>query len=114
MLSIPLNSFIHRVDDKLHVQNLVADHGCQLKRIRRSRHWILTGEADQLRRLLKQLDQGHHQWIIKAISHALPTPTVSLQQLLTEQPNLTVNQLVILTECTMEEARRAIDTHEGF
>ncbi|EGA68182.1 hypothetical protein VISI1226_15616 [Vibrio sinaloensis DSM 21326] len=114
MLSVPLNSFVHRVNDKQQVLNLVAEHGCQLKRIRRSRHWMLSGDEDQLRLLSDQLDSVSQQWIIKAINLALPKLTISLQQVLTEQPNLTVTQLVSLTDCSMEEARRAIDEHEGF
>jgi hypothetical protein len=114
MLSITLNSFVHRVPDKSVVLALAAQHGCQLKRIRRSRHWSLSGEEKQLRSLMAHFDDEAHQWIVKAITLVLPKPTVSLAELLEKAPSMTVNQLVVAADCSLTEARQAIDEHEGF
>lgn len=114
MLSITLNSFVHRVADKSATQALVNQLDCQLKRIRRSRHWQLRGDEIQLRELIKQLDTEKDQWIIAAIEKTLPTPVVNLETLLAENSALSVKQLVALTGCSLMEARQALDKHEGF
>ncbi|MCG9749227.1 ribosome recycling factor family protein [Vibrio brasiliensis] len=114
MLSIRLNSFVHRVEDKAIVINLANQTGCHLKRIRRSRHWQLSGEESQLRQLIGQLENVGHQWIVKAIEKALPQPEIDLLQILTINPSMTVSQLVVETGCSMSEARRAIDQYEDL
>lgn len=114
MLSVILNSFVHRVPDKSHVLALAHQTGCQLKRIRRSRNWLLSGQEDQLRLLSGLLNQAPHLWIVKAIDTALPQPVVNLQALIAETPTLTVNQLVKQTGCSLSEARQALDEFEDF
>lgn len=114
MLSITLNSFVHRVPDKTQVIALASQYGCHLKRIRRSRHWQLSGEENQLRLFSDQLEDETLQWINKAIEKVVPKPKVALSQLLADNPAMTVGQLVLETGCSMAEARRAIDQHEDF
>ncbi len=114
MLSIRLNSFVHRVRDKATVISIATQHGCQLKRIRRSRHWQLTGEEQQLKVFMNQLVDDSHHWIVKAIENALPKPDIDLLDILTSNPSITVSQLVLETGCSMIEARRAIDQHEDL
>lgn len=114
MLSITLNSFVHRVADKTTVIKCANQHGCQLKRIRRSRHWQLSGHEQQLRSLIEALKDEDQQWIVAAIGKSLPEPDVDLSQILLSNPTMTVSQLVQETGCSMSEARVAIDQHEGF
>ncbi|MEF1290281.1 ribosome recycling factor family protein [Vibrio sp. M260118] len=112
MISVPLNSFVHRVPDKSIVLSLASENGCQLKRVRRSRNWQLNGEEQQLRILATQLDLDAHRWIVEAIDKALPKPIVNLADLLAHTPNMTVNQLVAESGCSLKEARQAIDEFE--
>lgn len=60
IIVIALPSLIHRIGGETtkHLKSVAADHGCELKRVRRSRHWQIAGEAlalqafyDQVRRL---------------------------------------------------------------
>ncbi|KGY12554.1 hypothetical protein NM22_10285 [Vibrio tubiashii] len=112
MISVPLNSFVHRVPDKSIVLSLAIENGCQLKRIRRSRNWQLIGEEQQLRAFMTRLDLDAHRWIVDAIDKALPKPIINLADLLTQTPNMTLNQLVAKSGCSLKEARQAIDEFE--
>tara|TARA_Y100001956_G_scaffold82949_1_gene107179 strand:- start:10726 stop:11073 length:348 start_codon:yes stop_codon:yes gene_type:complete len=114
MLSITLNSFVHRVADKSAVLSLVTQLGCQLKRIRRSRHWQLRGDEEQLRELCQRLDTENDQWIVAAIEKSLPAPAICFETLLAETPSMSVSQLVTQTGCSLIEARQALDKLEGF
>lgn len=60
LVVIALPSLIHRIGGEMtkHLKSVAAEHGCELKRVRRSRHWQISGEAlalqafyDQVRRL---------------------------------------------------------------
>ncbi|ELV8662002.1 ribosome recycling factor, partial [Vibrio vulnificus] len=60
LVVIALPSLIHRIGGEMtkHLKSVAAEHGCELKRVRRSRHWQIFGEAlalqafyDQVRRL---------------------------------------------------------------
>jgi len=114
MISVPLNSFVHRVPDKSIIATLAMKYSCQLKRIRRSRNWLLSGQEAQLRMLTTELREEHHLWIAKAIEKVLPTPRLSLSQVLAQTPNMTLNQLVSETGCSLLEARQAIDEFEDL
>ncbi|KJY85112.1 hypothetical protein TW81_01510 [Vibrio galatheae] len=114
MISVTLNSLVHRVPDKAELIALATEHDCQLKRIRRSRHWLLSGQEEKLRALITLLDNEAHQWIVKAIERSLPKPVFDLSAILTEKPNITLQQLVSETSCSLFEARKALDEFEGF
>ncbi|PME32032.1 hypothetical protein BCV39_05335 [Vibrio sp. 10N.286.55.E10] len=114
MFSVPLNSFVHRVSDKGQVMANAAECGCQLKRVRRSRNWLLVAQEDQLVEFKTMLTHEKDGWIVIAIDKVLPKPVVCLASLLAATPSMTVAQLVMESGCSMAEARRAIDEHEGL
>ncbi|WP_261886689.1 ribosome recycling factor family protein [Vibrio pomeroyi] len=114
MFSVPLNSFVHRVSDKSQVMANATECGCQLKRVRRSRNWLLVAQEQQLIEFKTLLTNEKDGWIAIAIDKALPKPMVCLASLLAATPSMTVAQLVMESGCSMAEARRAIDEHEGL
>lgn len=114
MLSIKLNNFLHRIDCKATIIELATQHGCSLKRIRRSKNWLLIGSQSQLVEIGDKLRQKKAVWIAEAIDKALPKPTFSLPLIMKSNPAMTVNRLMAETGCTLIEARSAIDTAEGF
>jgi len=114
ILSIQLNSFLHRIDCKAKLLELAALQGCSLKRIRRSKNWSLMGSQPQLMELRARLQQKDVLWIAKEIDKALPKPTFDLALIISSHPAMTVNQLMSETGCTPIEARLAIDRAEGF
>lgn len=93
---------------------LTTQHGCSLKRIRRSKNWLLMGKQSQLVEVSDKLRQNKALWIVEAIDKALPTPSFDLTLIIQLNPAMTVNQLMAKTSCTLVEARLGIDTAEGF
>ena len=114
ILSIQLNNFLHRIDCKATIIELAAQHGCSLKRIRRSKNWSLTGNQAQLVAVSEQLKQGRTLWIAEAINKALPKPTFDLTAIVQANPDMTINRLIAETGCTLIEARAALDKAEGL
>lgn len=113
-LSVPLNSFVHRVHDKLWFSELASNLGCRLKRVRRSRHWTLCGTEHQLIQLRNELSDDHYLWVKQAIDKTLPKPDVCLAELIEINPNITLNQLMTVSGCTISEARLAVDAFESL
>ena len=114
MFSVPLNSFVHRVSDKSQLMANAAECGCQLKRVRRSRNWMLVAQERQLVEFKTMLTHEKDGWIAIAIDKVLPKPVVCLASLLVATHSMTVAQLIMESGCSMAEARRAIDEHEGL
>jgi hypothetical protein len=112
--SIKLNNFIHRIDCKVTMIELATQHSCSLKRIRRSKNWLLMGSQSQLIEISDKLRQKKTMWIVQAINTARPKPAFNLALIMKSNPAMTVNQLIAETGCTLIEARVAIDTAEGF
>ena len=114
MYSVPLNSFVHRVSDKSQVMANATECGCQLKRVRRSRNWLLVAQDHQLIEFKALLIHKKDDWIAIAIDKVLPKPVMCLASLLAATPTMTITQLVMESGCSMAEARCAIDDHEGL
>ena len=113
-LTIKLNNFLHRIDCKATLIALVNQHGCSLKRIRRSKNWALIGKQSQLVEVSEQLQQPKTIWIADAIQNALPKPSFDLTAIALSNPDMTINRLIAETGCTLIEARVAIDTAEAL
>ena len=114
ILSIQLNNFLHRIDCKTTIIELVSQQGCNLKRIRRSKNWRLTGNQAQLVAVNEQLKQGRTLWIAEAINKALPKPTFDLTAIVQANPDITITRLIAETGRTLIEARAALDKAEGL
>ncbi|WP_432453780.1 MULTISPECIES: ribosome recycling factor family protein [unclassified Agarivorans] len=92
-------------------------YSCQIKRIRRSRNWLVTGEAPQLQQLsqaLKQQQPSASAYLIHKIEQGLQKygaqlepVAVKLQRLVQENHNITLAELMHLTDCSIAEARSA-------
>lgn len=114
IFSIQLNNFLHRIDCKITMMELVAQQGCSLKRIRRSKNWSLTGTQSQLLTVSEQLQQGRTVWISDAIHKALPKSSFDLAAIVHSHPDMTLNRLIAETGCTLIEARVALDKAENL
>ncbi len=126
---IALASLIHRIGGETAKQAkaIALQHECELKRVRRSRNWIVTGDAIKLQTYAAQLKAeqmisqklnkqgvGEFHYLIKKIETALlghadklETLEVKLLRLVTQFPSITLSELVSLTHCTEVEARVA-------
>ncbi|MBW3695191.1 hypothetical protein EK599_05770 [Vibrio sp. T187] len=120
MIQIQLNSFVHRASDKLKLLAAVESTGATLKRIRRSRNWLLSGTEFQLMALKTQLGDERDRWIKLAIEKGMPVEATlaateaQLSALIAQQTGITVSELVALSGCSVADARKAIDSHEDL
>ncbi|CAM2954867.1 ribosome recycling factor family protein [Vibrio rarus] len=117
-ITVALPSLLHRMP-KTRVaiaKELAQQHTCQLKRVRRSRHWQLTGQALDIQNVYHQLILAPEglEFLIKKIQACLllhqdklHTPQQRLKQMLLAEPNMTLSQLMEMTQCSLVEARRA-------
>lgn len=119
-ISIPLPSLIHRIGREAvkRAQAIAVQNGCELKRVRRSRNWSITGQAIAIQsccaELKVQSDITEFAFMIKKIDsgllqHAdkLEPLSVKLVRLINQNPAITLGELMQQTQCTMSEARLA-------
>lgn len=122
-ITIALPSLIHRIgrESVKQAQDLATKCHCELKRIRRSRNWGITGEALQVQSFNQQLKtmqlsvaSSEFAYLIKKLDagllkHAdkLESLEDKLARLIRHEPNITLAELTHLTDCTMAEARTA-------
>ncbi|MDO6765988.1 ribosome recycling factor family protein [Agarivorans sp. 1_MG-2023] len=118
-LHIPLPSLIRRIggnNAKL-AKQLADANSCAIKRIRRSRNWQLIGSEQAAIKLLKSLrdlqDEGMRYLVtkldeqLKAFQEQQEPKHERLLRLVSEKPNITLNELIERTDCTLAEARLA-------
>lgn len=119
MVSIQLNSFVHRIANKEQFVRSAKASGLQLKRIRRSRHWQLSGTEELLSAFNLTLQEPDF-WVKAAIDKGLPIiepEEKSLDDLvliLTSQPSMTLTLLMEESGCSMIDARLAMDKFENL
>lgn len=118
LITIALPSLIHRIGrtSTLTARELALQYECELKRVRRSRHWQLVGEFAQLelfKQALIDTDVIVYQFMLSKITTALVNvePPLTLEQqlaqLILNNPTITIAELVSLTYCSEAEARVA-------
>ncbi|HDY8035485.1 TPA: ribosome recycling factor family protein [Vibrio vulnificus] len=126
LVVIALPSLIHRIGREMtkHLKSVAAEHGCELKRVRRSRHWQISGEAlalqafyDQVRRL----EGDSASYLVKKMQLALASHSEKLepledklQRLVMENPAITLAELMSQTHCSLSQARSARFSAEGL
>ena len=133
---ITLPSLIHRIGGETAKQAkaIALKYECELKRVRRSRNWNLTGDAIKVQTYAAQLKahqlvsqklnkqgDGEFHFLIKKIETALlghadklETLEAKLIRLITQIPSITLSKLVLLTHYTEAEARVARFEAEGW
>ncbi len=119
-ICISLPSLIHRIGREAvkQAQGLALQYQCELKRVRRSRNWSLTGQAREIQSFIATLkacvDAEKFHYLLKKgeaalLQHGdkLEPLDAKLVRLLAENPNLTLGELMALTDCTLAQARLA-------
>ena len=119
-ISIPLPSLIHRIGREAvkRAQAIAVQNGCELKRVRRSRNWSITGQAIAIQsccvELKAQSDTAEFAFLIKKIDSGLLQHADKLEplgakliRLINQNPAITLGELMQQTQCTMSEARLA-------
>ncbi|MBB1439911.1 ribosome recycling factor family protein [Shewanella sp. SG41-4] len=117
-ITIPLPSLIHRIGGEKAKQTKVIalQYSCELKRVRRSRNWVVTGDAINIQSFTEQLktQSDGFGYLIQKIETALlghadklEPLEAKLARLIKQTPGITLGELLQLTQCTMAEARVA-------
>ena len=118
-ITISLPSLIHRIgrEEVKQAKEMALQHDCDLKRVRRSRNWGVSGEAIKIQQLsvtLKIENGDKFRYLIQKITTALLDHSDKLEpldaklvRLITDNPNITLAELIHITDCTMTEARTA-------
>lgn len=118
-ISISVPSLIHRIggDKVKHAKVIAGEFHCELKRVRRSRNWVLIGQPFHIVDYcaqLKVVSEVDFRHLIKKIDTSLLKHADKLEpleeklaRLITENPNITLSELVHMTDCTIAEARAA-------
>ncbi|MDA0116707.1 ribosome recycling factor family protein [Vibrio sp. T11.5] len=117
-LVISLPSLIHRIGSEAtkQLRIVVKQHGCNLKRVRRSRNWQLIGQFDALKGLLNHLSQqsAEFDFVLNKLNAHINQSVVSreytierLIEILLADPTITLTDLMERTGCSLIEARFA-------
>ncbi len=116
LITIILPSFLRKSLKAYALKALIRDHSCTLNRVGRSRNWQLTGTKDQLEQIVHDIAHSNEeswQWLVKKLSsHVEYTTHESLLALAKRNPNITVNELITKSNCTLAQARLVIDELE--
>lgn len=122
-ISISLPSLIHRIGREAvkQAQAIATQYDCELKRVRRSRNWCIVGAAIKIQSCCAHLQaeqllmaDGVFRYLIQKLESALLQHADKLEpldakliRLITDNPAITLGELMQLTQCTVTEARLA-------
>ncbi len=120
---IAFPSFIRRVGGETAkaLKAEASQQQCELKRIRRSRNWHLSGKVEDLDLFSQQLKgnelvQDYPFFVEKVIEGIGPylqeSLPVRLAQLIANNPAITLAEMMEKTGCTIAQARLARDNEE--
>ncbi len=116
--TIILSSFLRRSLNAYALKGLIRSTGCELSRIGRSRNWRLIASQQQLQQiinLLAEYDEASWQWLSPFLSkHKMQINHQELMTLIRLNPDITVNELLAKTDCTLTQARKALDEIEDL
>lgn len=122
-ITILLPSLIHRIGREAvkQAQAIATQYDCELKRVRRSRNWCIVGAAIKIQSCTAHLQaeqrlmaDGAFRYLIQKLESALLQYADKLEpldakliRLITDNPAITLGELMQLTQCTVTEARLA-------
>ncbi|MGI2205874.1 ribosome recycling factor family protein [Shewanella oncorhynchi] len=122
-ISISLPSLIHRIGREAvkQAQAIATQYDCELKRVRRSRNWCMVGAAIKIQSCSARLQaeqllmtEGAFRYLIQKLESSLLQHADKLEpldakliRLITDNPAITLGELMQLTQCTVTEARLA-------
>ena len=96
----------------------IRQQGCELKRIGRSRNWLLTANFEQLQAIIAFIDSSSEPswaWLTKLLrSEYQHLSHDELVKIASTIEQVTVSALIARTDCTIVQARQVIDVLEGL
>ena len=115
---ITLPSFLRRVMKAYAIKAHIRAHSGDLHRIGRSRNWQLKIERHKmidLVQLIENADEVSWLWVAKLLRQQ--NEQLSYEEIIDiarRNSGITINELVLKTDCTITEARKVIDKVEGI
>ena len=111
-----LNAFVRKCFDAYLLKAIIRDSGAHLSRKGRSRHWILIANAHQISRIIDEVESAEQpSWLWFSTLLGQQRQSLTQQELLAlvkRNPSISTNQLISLTDCTLTQARAALDEAE--
>ena len=91
----------------------IREQGCELKRIGRSRNWLLTANFDQLQAIIAFIElsgEPSWMWLTKRLkSEYQHLSHDELLRIASTIDKVTISALIARSDCTIAQARRVID-----
>ena len=116
--SITLNSFLRRTMKAYALKAHIRLQGCELKRIGRSRHWLLKANFEQLQAIITFIESSNEPswlWLAKQLKNEYKHLTHDeLLRTAATIDKVTISALIARTDCTIAQARQVIDELEGL
>lgn len=96
----------------------IREQGCELKRIGRSRNWLLKANFEQLQAIIEFIDISNEPswlWLTKLLkSQYMDLSHAELLRIASLMPKVTIASLIAKSGCTIAQARQIIDELEGL
>lgn len=113
---ILLRAFVRKCFDAYLLKAIIRSTGAHLSRKGRSRNWILIADGEQLAQIIEQVDaaeQASWRWFSTLLKEQRGQLThEQILDLVKRNPSISINQLISLTDCTLAQARKALDEME--
>lgn len=94
----------------------IRQHGCELKRIGRSRHWLLKANFDQLQAIIAFIElsgEPSWRWLTKLLKNEYQHLSHDeLLKIASTIEKVTISALIARSDCTIAQARQVIDELE--
>ena len=115
---ITLPSFLRRILKAYALKAEIRALGCQLHRIGRSRNWQLKAQHQQLVAIVTAIESANEPswlWLAKLLRQHYETIThEELVHIARKNINISINELISKTDCTLVQARKVIDEIEDL
>lgn len=116
--TITLTSFLRRTLKAYALKAHIREQGCELKRIGRSRNWLLTANFDQLQSIIAFIEVSNEPswlWLAKQLKNEYKDLSHDeLLRIASSIENVTISAIVTRSNCTIAQARQVIDELEGL
>lgn len=116
--TISLPSFLRRTLKAYALKSYIRQLGCELTRIGRSRNWQLKANSSQLQAIvdfIEHEDEDSWLWLAKLLkSQYQHLSHENLLALADRMGSVTISALMARTDCTLAQARKALDELEGL
>tara|TARA_R110001583_G_scaffold2296_15_gene16987 strand:- start:8115 stop:8483 length:369 start_codon:yes stop_codon:yes gene_type:complete len=114
--SITLNAFLRRTMKAYALKAHIRQQGCELKRIGRSRHWLLKANFDQLQAIIAFIElsgEPSWRWLTKLLRNEYQHLNHDeLLRIASTIEKVTISALIARSDCTIAQARQVIDELE--